>query len=161
MASRARSVSIGICCAMFIHTSQYVPPKPEPSPIPGAKIDKPKSKGKGKETTTSIEVLNPKATATPDPDEDDEDNEPTLPTMTPTLTEFSKLPLWGYEASWEFVQSHRDVIAPGASDALLVAAFSAQSDGKGAYAKRCVHQSLLLQYCEKLGRDGVRLFFKK
>lgn len=50
---------------------------------------------------------------------------------------------------------------PGASDALLVAAFTAQGDGKAKYAKQCVNQSLLLQYCEKLGKDGVAIFFKR
>lgn len=50
---------------------------------------------------------------------------------------------------------------PGASDALLVAAFTAQGDGKAKYAKQCVNQSLLLQYCDKLGRDGVSVFFKR
>lgn len=56
---------------------------------------------------------------------------------------------------------HRDVIVPGASDALLVAAFKAQSNGQSRHAQQCVHQSLLLQYCDKLGGDGVRVFFRK
>jgi cell division cycle protein 37 len=77
------------------------------------------------------------------------------------LTLFSQLPLGAYQNSFEFIQSHRDVIVPGASDALLVAAFRAETEGKSDYAKKCVHQSLLLQYCEKLGGDGVRVFFKK
>ena len=34
-------------------------------------------------------------------------------------------------------------------------------DGKDAYARQCVHQGLLLQYCNKLGRDGIGLFFKR
>ncbi|KIK18353.1 hypothetical protein PISMIDRAFT_109573 [Pisolithus microcarpus 441] len=55
----------------------------------------------------------------------------------------------------------RDLFVPGASDALLVAAFRAQMDGKAKYARQCVHQSLLLQYCDKLGKDGVRVFFEK
>lgn len=42
-----------------------------------------------------------------------------------------------------------------------MAAFTAQSDGKPKYAKQCVHQSLLLQYCDKLGKDGVAVFFKR
>lgn len=50
---------------------------------------------------------------------------------------------------------------PGASDALLVAGFRAQGAGRARYAKQCVHQSLLLQYCDKLGADGVRVFFQK
>ena len=112
-------------------------------------------------------MLNPKAasssvssTSPVDPDTDDE-NEATLPTLTPSLAEFAKLPLRGYQASWDFISSHRDVIVPGASDALLVEAFRAQNRDESTYAKKCVHQSLLLQYCEKLGRDGVRVFFRR
>lgn len=81
--------------------------------------------------------------------------------MTPNLIAFSKIPLRDYEKSFHFIQDHRDVYVEGASDALLVAAFTAENRGESAYAKQCVHQSLLLQYCEKLGPDGVRLFFKR
>jgi len=140
--------------------SKYVPAPPEPAPIKNAKLDtKPKSKAK----TTEIEVLNPKASTSAPTDEDtlDPEDDADLPELTPSLEAFSRLPLWAYETSWKFIQSHRDVIVPGASDALLVAAFRAQSEGKEAYAKQCVHQSLLLQYCEKLGGDGVRVFFQR
>ncbi|CAL1712727.1 unnamed protein product [Somion occarium] len=141
--------------------SHYVPPKPAPPPVKGAHIEAPKKK------VTEYEVINPKAvSAAPEPvastsaaadlSEDEE-----LPELTPTLEAFSKLPLKAYEKSWEFIKGHRDTVVPGASDALLVAAFKAQSDGKSNYAKQCVHQSLLLQYCEKLGKDGVSLFFRK
>ncbi|KAH9939808.1 Cdc37 N terminal kinase binding-domain-containing protein [Amylocystis lapponica] len=144
--------------------SHYVPPKPEPPPVKGALIDTPTSKKK----TTEFEVINPKGVAaapTPtaqassssaDAGEADE-----LPQLTPSLEQFSHLPLRGYQRSWEFIKSHRDVVVPGASDALLVAAFQAQSDGKASYAQQCVHQSLLLQYCDKLGADGVMVFFRK
>lgn len=81
--------------------------------------------------------------------------------MTPSLTGFAQLPLWDFEASQAYIQKHRDVVDPSSSDALLVEAFTAQTDGKAKYAKQCVHQSLLLQYGEKLGRDGLRLFFKR
>lgn len=81
--------------------------------------------------------------------------------MTPTLEAFSRLPLKGYEESFHFIQEHRDVYVPGASDALLVQAFRAERAGDSTHAKKCVHQSLLLQYCEKLGPDGVGLFFKR
>ena len=81
--------------------------------------------------------------------------------MTPSLTEFSKIPLREYQRSFEFIQAHRDVYVTGASDALLVEAFTAQRRGESKYAKQCVHQSLLIQYCEKLGKDGVRLFFRR
>jgi cell division cycle protein 37 len=122
----------------------------------------PKSKGKGKQKETTIEVLNPKASGSTDvsqADDDDEDSD--LPQLTPALIEFSKIPIGRFEQSYQFIQAHREVIVPGAADALLVAAFDAQGNGKPKYSKQCVHQSLLVQYCEKLGGDGVRVFFMK
>lgn len=109
---------------------------------------------------TEIEVLNPEASghtapaATPDDDED-------FPELTPSLEAFSKLPIGGFEQSFRFIQAHRDVVVSGAADALLAAGFKAQYDGKATYAKQCLHQSLLLQYGEKLGVDGLNVFFKK
>jgi len=140
--------------------SKYVPPIPAPEPVPQSKSEKKKEK------VSTIEVLNPKATepstsSAPTRLTEEEDEEEGLPELTPSLEAFSKLPIGDYEKSFEFIQHHRDVYVTGASDALLVAAFTAQGDGKSKYAKQCVHQSLLLQYCEKLGRDGVGLFFKK
>ncbi|KAJ3570104.1 hypothetical protein NP233_g4630 [Leucocoprinus birnbaumii] len=143
-------------------TNKYVPPAPEPQPVPHSKL-----KGTQKKTETTYEVLNPKAsssapTSAPNPtpgNDDDEDAE--LPQLTPALEGFAKIPVGDYEKSWSYIQAHRDVYVPGASDALLVAAFTSQSEGKKKYARQCVHQSLLLQYCEKLGRDGPRMFFKK
>lgn len=142
--------------------SQYVPPKPEPEPVPLSKL-----KGnKKKFTETTFEVLNPGSTApvpesSPEPEDDDNDEEAQLPQLTPVLEGFSKVPIGDFEKSWQYIQAHRDVYVPGASDALLVAAFNSEGEGQRKYAKQCVHQSLLLQYCEKLGRDGPRMFFKK
>lgn len=139
--------------------SKYVPPKPEPPPVPHTRLDTQKEKKK----VTEFEVLNPKASAssTADPETEEDEENTDLPELTPSLEAFSKLPLHNYEQSFHFIQAHRDVYVSGATDALLVAAFQAQSEGKSKYAKQCVHQSLLLQYCEKLGRDGVGVFFKK
>lgn len=95
------------------------------------------------------------------PDDADTDDEDALPEMTLSLKEFSKIPLHDYELSWKFIQEHRDVYVPGATDALLVEAFAAERRGESLYAKQCVHQGLLLQYCNKLGKDGVSLFFKR
>jgi cell division cycle protein 37 len=121
-----------------------------------------------------VEVLNPASTSSSEPsssastltarapdDNGDEDEDAEVPRMTPSLEEFAKLPLWSFEKLWLFIQNHREVVVPGASDALLVAAFRAQREGKSKYAKQCVHQSLVLQYGEKLGKDGVQLFFKR
>jgi cell division cycle protein 37 len=81
--------------------------------------------------------------------------------MTPSLETFAHIPLWDFEKSWLFIQNHRDVVVPGASDALLIAGFRAERGGNKNFAKQCVHQSLILQYCEKLGKDGVQLFFRR
>jgi len=81
--------------------------------------------------------------------------------MTPELLAFSKIKRGNYEESYRYIQNHRSVYVPGADDALLVAAFDAETNGRSAYAKNCVHQSLLLQYCEKLGKDGPALFFRR
>ncbi|KAH7921755.1 hypothetical protein BV22DRAFT_1018697 [Leucogyrophana mollusca] len=147
--------------------SKYVPAKPAPPPVPGAKIEPPTKKSTTTTKTTEYEVLNPASsstsvpaasTSTPPPDSEEEEE---LPELTPDLEAFSHLPLWGYEKSFAFIQAHRGVVVPGASDALLVAAFRAQGNGLSAYAKQCVHQSLLLQYGDKLGKDGLRVFFRK
>jgi len=138
--------------------SKYIPPLPAPPPIPLTKHEKKKTQ------VTEIEVLNPQAvasTSAAEDDEDEDDEDEGVPELTPALVTFSKIPLGAYDRSFEYIQQHRDVYVSGASDALLVAAFRAQGQKKSKYAKQCVHQSLLLQYCEKLGRDGVGLFFKK
>lgn len=149
---------------------QYVPAKPAPPPIKNAISDTTTNTKTTKTKTTTYEVLNPVASsshapAPPPPSAADASNEDEqqedLPELTPSLTRFSHMPLWDYAQSFAFIQSNRDVIVPGASDALLVAAFQAEADGREKYAKQCVHQSLLLQYCDKLGRDGVRVFFQK
>jgi cell division cycle protein 37 len=151
-----------------------VPAKPEPPPIPGA-LDTKKPKKKTT-TTTTFETLNPasvssSAPAAPvqpkpeteemDADDDQEGEGLTVPELTPVLEGFSHLPLWDYQASWDYIKEHRDVVVPGAQDALLVAAMRAEREGNHTYAKQCVHQSKLLSYCESLGRDGVRVFFMR
>ncbi|KAG7440862.1 hsp90-like protein [Guyanagaster necrorhizus] len=143
--------------------THYVAPKPTPASIPTTKIENPKKKTT---TATEFETLNPQASSSAllppsDDAEDLEEGGESVPDMTLTLEEFSRLPLFAYERSFRFIQDHPDVIVDGASDALLVAAFRAQNGANPKYAKQCVHQSLLLQYCEKLGSDGVRVFFKK
>lgn len=85
--------------------------------------------------------------------------------MTPELIAFSKLPVGDFEASFAFLQAstaNKNIIfTEGAVDALLLEAFTSEMSGKRKYAKQCVHQSLLVQYCEKLGKDGIGMFFKK
>lgn len=94
-------------------------------------------------------------------EESDDDDEDAIPELTSNLRAFSKISFGDYERSWKFIQNHRDVYVPGATDALLYEAFAAERRGQKKYAKQCVHQGLLLQYCEKLGQDGVSIFFRR
>lgn len=75
--------------------------------------------------------------------------------------EFAKIKMGDYRECLRFISEHHEVVKERETDGLLMEAFNAQMDGKGAYAKQCVHQGLLLQYCRSLGRDGVGMFFKR
>lgn len=75
--------------------------------------------------------------------------------------EFAKIRIGDYRKCMEFVSRNPAVVAERETDGLLIEAFNSQIDGKDDYAKQCVHQALLLQYCRQLGRDGVALFFKR
>jgi cell division cycle protein 37 len=83
----------------------------------------------------------------------------------PLAKEFSKIPFGDYHASLAFISQHPSVLAEKETDGLLVEAFTAQQNAKSKkeeeYARQCVHQALLLQYCRQLGKDGVGLFFKR
>ena len=74
---------------------------------------------------------------------------------------FANIKIGDYKACLQFISEHHDVVAEQETDGLLIAGFNAQMEGKENYAKQCVHQALLLQYCRSLGRDGVGLFFKR
>ena len=74
---------------------------------------------------------------------------------------FATIKSGDYRACLQFISEHREVLAERETDALLMEGFEAQMKGKQEYAKKCVHQALLLQYCRTLGKDGVGLFFKR
>ncbi|TFK74837.1 hsp90-like protein [Pluteus cervinus] len=142
-------------------SNSYVAPKADPAPIPLEG-----GKSKKKEKAVEYEVLNPGASSSakgkaPQVADDDDEDDEGLPTITPTIEKFAQIGLYQYEESWKFIQAHRDVYVPGAADALLIAAFRAEQEGRKKLAKQCVHQSLLIQYCEKLGSDGPRVLFRK
>lgn len=124
--------------------------------------------------TTTTELLNP-STAERDPlnrsdtgqssgaDADIEDGpDPDEEASASKLgKEFAKIKFGDYRASHQFISQHPAVLSERETDGLLVEAFSAEMDGKPQYARQCVHQALLLQYCKQLGKDGVALFFKR
>nr|XP_031861814.1 uncharacterized protein CI109_002643 [Kwoniella shandongensis]KAA5528886.1 hypothetical protein CI109_002643 [Kwoniella shandongensis] len=133
--------------------------KPKPSPLD----DKPKTKKTEKVET--IEVLNPGAGSSSTPaapsapaeSDDEEDFGP----LTPSARAFANIPVGDFEKSFEFIKQDASVLTESTHDSLLAEAFDAERKGEKELAKRCVHQSLLVNYCRQLGRDGVGLFFQK
>ncbi|KAL8709337.1 MAG: hypothetical protein Q9220_005930 [cf. Caloplaca sp. 1 TL-2023] len=147
--------------------------------------EKERSKAAPKSNSETVEVLNPgslrkdslqrldsagqSSGAEADVDEpvkstsrtiqDDDDEEHIEPTELGKA--FAKIKMGDYRKCLQFISENHDVVAERETDGLLVAGFNAQMDGKQDYAKQCVHQALLLQYCRSLGRDGVGLFFKR
>ncbi|KEF59885.1 cell division cycle protein 37 [Exophiala aquamarina CBS 119918] len=93
-------------------------------------------------------------------DDDDEESESNLK-LTPEGKQFAQIKLGDYRASLQFISQHPDIVNERTQDALMIEAFNAQMNGQETYARGCVHQSLLVQYCRQLGRDGVGVFFKR
>jgi cell division cycle protein 37 len=147
-------------------------------------IAKPKEQEKskpanGKQKTEQVELLNPQSSprenlqradtgvssgAEADVEDDsltkqDEDDSDIQPTALGKA--FAKIKLGDYRSSLQFISEHPEVVTERETDGLLVEAFNAAMKEKYAYAKTCVHQALLIQYCRQLGRDGVGLFFKR
>lgn len=134
---------------------------------------------KGK--TTEIELLNPKssgsqlesvpgrsgymqdqgAEASIGEEEDDDGEEEEIPQFSPSAKRFTQLEIGNWDASFKAISSEPGLLKDDINDAILLEAFEAAIRGDKKYAKACVHQSLVLQYCRKLGRDGVALFFKR
>ncbi|PYH40770.1 Hsp90 co-chaperone CDC37 [Aspergillus saccharolyticus JOP 1030-1] len=124
-----------------------------------------KSQGSSAKTET-IELLNPGAsagsssreTATGD---DDEEEDPESMKASDLAKRFAKIDRSDYRALLQFISANPQIVAERETDGLLVEAFNSQMEGKDDYARQCVHQALLLQYCRSLGRDGISLFFKR
>ncbi|OJJ44105.1 hypothetical protein ASPZODRAFT_161207 [Penicilliopsis zonata CBS 506.65] len=116
--------------------------------------------------STSVELLNPgvlnkDASAAPATGAGDDDYDPADMKASELAKQFSRIKLGEYRASLQFISEHPEIVAEKETDGLLVEAFNSQMEGKEEYARQCVHQGLLLQYCRSLGRDGIALFFKR
>ncbi|WFD19718.1 hsp90 co-chaperone Cdc37 [Malassezia caprae] len=143
---------------------------------------------KATKTSQHIETLNPgvaTGSAAPADTEDSDDEE--LPNITPTMKSFASLPssiaslplsteslpadflaskqlnVSAFEKMFQYIGSHKELLRPeyGTTDALLLQAFESQMAGQKALARMCTEKALLIQYCLKLGRDGVSLFFQR
>ncbi|KIV81173.1 hypothetical protein PV11_08610 [Exophiala sideris] len=93
--------------------------------------------------------------------EDDDEEDETSLKLTPEGKAFAKIKLGDYRTCLQYITEHPDTVNERTQDALMIEAFNSQMKGQEAYAKGCVHQSLLIQYCRQLGRDGVGMFFKR
>ncbi|KAJ9639656.1 hsp90 co-chaperone Cdc37 [Knufia peltigerae] len=81
--------------------------------------------------------------------------------LSPEGKKFAKIKLGDYRACLHYISEHPEIVNERTQDGLMIEAFNAQMKGQDDYAKGCVHQSLLIQYCRQLGRDGVGVFFKR
>ncbi|KAL7416941.1 Cdc37 N terminal kinase binding-domain-containing protein [Mrakia frigida] len=139
--------------------SGYVNPA---TPNPMEETKKP-LKSKASSSSSAIEVLNPQAStsqiSTTSPDSDAEDDE--LPVATPVALAFLSVPYLDFDKAFEFVQRNPTVMFESTTDALLLEAFNAEIAGDKKKARICVEKGLLVQFCRKLGKDGVRLFFQR
>lgn len=124
---------------------------------------KPSSSTGTKEPT--VELLNPNfsaassAPASVSKASDGDDDEEIA--ASPLAKQFAQIKSGEYRDSLAFLSQHPEILTEKETDGLLVLAFDAQLENKADYARNCVHQALLLQYCRALGRDGVALFFKR
>jgi cell division cycle protein 37 len=112
-----------------------------------------------------VELLNPKASnpgyISSGAEADIEDDDPDNIQASKEAKEFAKITVGDYRASLNFLQQYPSILTERDSDGLLMEAFNAQMDDKEKFARQCVHQALLIQYCRQLGKDGVGLFFKR
>ncbi|KAK4123355.1 hypothetical protein N657DRAFT_656613 [Parathielavia appendiculata] len=120
----------------------------------------------GAKDSSKVELLNPNfaettslpassSSRTDDKNDDDEI------TASPLAKEFAQIKSTSYRDSLAFLSQHPQILTEKETDGLLVLAFDAQLENRSDFARNCVHQALLLQYCRALGRDGVALFFKR
>ncbi|KAF7712993.1 Hsp90 co-chaperone Cdc37 [Penicillium ucsense] len=108
---------------------------------------------------TDVELLNPGAASSSAAQDNDDDDDPADIEISPLAKRFAKLKPNDYSAYQRFIADHPEIVKEKETDGLLVEAFNSQLKGEEAYARQCVHQGLLLQYCRSLGPDGIKLFF--
>lgn len=121
-----------------------------------------KEKAAAKTKESSVELLNPGAgSSVAKADDEGDDEDPADIEISPLAKKFAQLKPGDYKAYLNFISANPDIVAEKETDGLLVEAFNSQLKGQDDYARQCVHQGLLLQYCRSLGRDGIQLFFTR
>ncbi|KAF3003311.1 hsp90 co-chaperone Cdc37 [Neopestalotiopsis sp. 37M] len=122
---------------------------------------KPEEAGKQKEDKVELlnpnfDINNPNSLSESEPRDDDDEVQ-----ASSDAKAFAKIKSTEYRESNNYISSHPKILSEKEQDGILMLAFDAQLEGRDDYARNCVHQALLLQYCRALGKDGVALFFKR
>ncbi|KAK5797976.1 hypothetical protein VI817_004267 [Penicillium citrinum] len=112
---------------------------------------------------SEVELLNPGSSnqASSDAADNDDDDDPANVEISELGKKFAALKPNDYNSYLQFISANPQIVAEKETDGLLVEAFNRQIKGDEAYARQCVHQGLLLQYCRSLGPDGIKLFFTR
>ncbi|KAK9457000.1 Cdc37 N terminal kinase binding-domain-containing protein [Dipodascopsis uninucleata] len=124
----------------------------------------PTKSDKGKQKVQEIEVLNhPPVSGESSTGASSTDEDPTEEDIQASEIgkQFASIKIGSYEKCLEFIATHPEIISEKESDGILMEAFTLEMQGEHVAAKRYVHNALLLQYCHRLGRDGVTVFFRK
>ena len=66
-----------------------------------------------------------------------------------------------FASSFAFLSQDPSLACQKYSDEILAEAFRLEMKGEKEKAQNCVRQSLILQYCGLLGKDGIAMFFKR
>ncbi|KAJ5937258.1 hypothetical protein N7454_004913 [Penicillium verhagenii] len=112
--------------------------------------------------STEVQLLNPGASSSQAATEnEDDDDDPADVEISELGRKFARLRPNDYAAYLQFISANPQIVAEKETDGLLVEAFNSQMKGQEEYARQCVHQALLLQYCRSLGPDGIKLFFTR
>ncbi|CDU22544.1 related to Hsp90 co-chaperone Cdc37 [Sporisorium scitamineum] len=159
--------------------------EPEPQPKPAA------DKGKKKAETVIETLNSPSASTSKVADADDDegdDEDDNIPEADDVMRQFANLPscvpssiplsastlpsnfdtakslnVGAFETALQFLSKHKILLSANnnTTDSLLLEAFNAQIASNSSLARRCVEKALMIQYCNKLGPDGVNLFFRR
>ncbi|KAJ1974670.1 hsp90 co-chaperone Cdc37 [Dimargaris xerosporica] len=120
------------------------------------------SSSKPKPTTTktvqSIEVLNADTLEANQAKVVAKQPEPPKPVLTveQIVDEFSNAR--DMDATLKYISKYPNIVNESISDEILVKAFELGMANESAAAYQCVHQALILQYCARLGNNGVSMF---
>jgi len=75
--------------------------------------------------------------------------------------QLAQIKISDYPASRAYLLSHPEILRESEVDGLLIEAFDAALDRQNLpQSRQYVHQATLLDYCRRLGRDGMAIFFK-